>query len=161
MAGKSLSHLSSEATQKTNVTGETTPILEIDPTDGTLIKLLNQISTGDAPGIAIVAKFKDSNDNDLPADTKVILRIDRPTDDEPVPVSEAEDNIASWNGLTTAEQRNEEYIDQVKMQLLGAAVNVRDTDTLRVEINSSKQIDWNNAEFYFVREGVRELPFEG
>jgi len=159
--GKSLSHLSSIATQQTNTTGETTPILEFDPNDGTLIRLLNQVETGSAEGLPIIAKFKDSAGNDLPADTKLIFRVLRPTDDEPVSVSVAEDNIAAWNGLSTAEQRNEENIDAVKIELQGDRINVRDKDTLRVEINSSEQIDWSNAEFYLVREGVEELPFEG
>lgn len=158
--GKSLSHLSQEATQETNTTGETTPILTITPDDGVLFRLLNHASSGN-PGLPVIAKLQDTNGNDLPADTKLIFRVKRPTDDEPVSVSVAEDNIAAWNGLSTAEQRNEENIDSVKVQLKGNAINVRDKDTLRVEVNSSAQIDWANSEFYFVREGVVELPFEG
>jgi hypothetical protein len=159
--GKSLSNLSSIATEKTNTTGETTPILEVDPTDGTLIRLLNMVSTGNSKGLPIFAKLKDSNDNDLPTDTKLILRVQRPTDDEPVTVSVAEDNIAPWNNLTTAEQRNEENIDAVKVVLKGRAVNIRDADLLTVELNSSTQIDWSNSELYFAREGVEERSFEG
>ncbi len=159
--GKSLSYLSDIATQETNTTGETTSILEVDPKDGTLIRLLNRVSTGNAKGIPVIAKLKDGAGNDLPADTKLIFRVVRPTDDEPVAVSVAEDNIAAWNGLSTAEQRNEENIDSVKVELKGNAVNVRDKDLFRVDINSSAQIDWANSEFYFVREGVEELPFEG
>lgn len=158
---KSLSHLSSEATQKTNTTGVTTPILEVDPDSGTLIRLLNKVSTGEAPGLPVIAKLQDTNGNDLPTDTKLILRVLRPTDDEPQPVSVAEDNIAAWNGLTTAEQRNEENIDSVKLRLKGDRINIRDKDTLRVEVDSSTAIDWANSELYFVREGVQERPFEG
>lgn len=159
--GKSISHLSDEATQVQNDTGVTTPILEVDPTNGTMLKLLNRISTGDAKGLAIIMKLKDSNDDLLPTDTEFILRVFRPTDDEPSPVSIKEDNISPWNGLSTSEQRNEENIDSVKHVLKGDAINIRDKDTLRFEINSSAQIDWSNSELYVVREGVEELPFEG
>jgi len=159
--GKSLSHLSDEVTQQTNDTGVTTPILEITPEDGTLIKLLNKVSTGEAAGLPVIAKFLDSNGNPLPADTELIFRVERPTDDEPVPVSIKEDNIAPWNGLSTAEQRNEENIDSVKIMLKGDAINIRDKGVLTVELNSSAQIDWGNAEFYIVREGAEEMPFEG
>lgn len=159
--GKSLSNLSDIATEETNTTGELTPILTVDPSDGTLIRLLNSVSTGDARGLPIIAKLKDSNDDDLPTDTKLILRVDKPTTDSPVAVSVAEENIAPWNNLTTAEQRNEENIDSVKIVLKGSAVNIRDADTLRFEANSSAQIDWSNSELYFVREGVQELPFDG
>lgn len=158
---KSLSHLSSESTQQTNTTGVTTPILEVDPDSGTLIRLLNKVETGEEVGLPIFAKFQDTNGNNLPTDTKFILRVLRPTDDEPTPVAVAEDNIAPWNGLTTQEQRNEENIDSVKIRLKGDRVNVRDKDTLRVEVNSSAAIDWANSELYFARAGVQERPFEG
>jgi len=159
--GKALSHLSDEFTQRTNQPGVTTPIGEINPEDGTLLRFLNRISTGDAKGLALIMKLKDVDGNHLPADTELIWRVMRPTDDEPTPVSVKEDNIAAWNGLSTSEQRNEENIDAVKIELKGAAINIRDKDTLRVEVNSSQEIDWSNSEFYVVREGVEERPFEG
>lgn len=158
---KSLSHLSNEATQETNVTGKTDTVLSVNPNDGTLLRFLNRVSTGSARGLPLIMKLRDANDNVLPADTKLIFRVLRPTDDEPVPVSVAEDNIAPWNGLTTQEQRNEENIDAVKIELSGEKINIRDKDVLRVEINSSAQIDWANSELYFLREAVEERPFEG
>lgn len=157
----SVNYLSDVATQKQNTAGVLTPILEVKPDNGTLLKFLNRVSTGDAPGLPIIAKLKDSNGNDLPADTELILRVVRPTDDSPVAVSVAEDNIAPWNGMSTSEQRNSENIDAVKIDLKGQSVNVRDKDVLRVEVDSSAQIDWANSELYVVREGVQELPFEG
>lgn len=159
--GKSLSHLSDVATQETNVAGVTTPILTVQPDDGTMLRFRNRVPTGDAPGLAVIADFRDSNNNPLPADTSLVLRVLRPTDDEPVAVSVEEDNIAAWNGLTTAEQRNEENIDSVKVELKGSAVNIRDKDVLRFEMNGSAQIDWSNSELYVVRSGVEQTSFEG
>jgi len=161
MSGKSLSYLSDIATQETNVAGVTTPILSVSPENGTMLKFLNAVSTGDAEGLPIIAKLQDGAGNDLPPDTELVLRVERPTDDEPITVSVKEDNIAAWNGLSTSEQRNEENIDAVKIELQGGAVNVRDKDELTVELNSSAQIDWGNSELYFLREAVREQPYEG
>lgn len=159
--GKSLSHLSDEATQQTNTTGVLTPILEVDPEQGNLIKLLMAAAgvPGSAVGLPIYQDLKDGANNALPTDTRYVLRVKRPEDDEPVAVSTAEDNIAAWNGLTVAEQRNEENIDQVKIELKGEVINIRFIDTLRVEVDSSAQIDWTNSELYFERKAVRERPF--
>lgn len=159
--GRSVSHLSDVATQQTNVTGQLTPILEIDPENGTLLRFLNKVSQGDAVGIPIITDLRDANGNPLPTDTELLFRVDRPTDDDPRAVSVKEPNIASWNSLSTAEQRNEDNIDSTKVELKGAAVNIRDKDTLRIEVNSSAQIDWSQSELYFIREAVEELPFDG
>lgn len=157
---KSISHLSSIATQETNTAGVTTPVLEIDPDNGTMLRFLNRVASGDDAGLPVIAKFKDAANNVLPTDTELIFRVVRPTDDEPMAVSVKADNIAAWNGLSISDQRNEENIDAVKVELKGAAINVRDKDTLRVEVNSSAQIDWSNSELY-IPKGVEELPFEG
>ena len=161
MAGKSLSNISSEATEVTNTTGVTTPILEVDPDDGTLIRLLNMVDTGSGVGLPLIADLRDSNDNQLPTDTELVLRVVRPTDDEPVAVSIKEDNISAYNQLTVSEQRDNDNIDSVKHELKGTAINIRDRDTLRVEVNSSAQLDWSNSEMYFYRQGVEQHPFEG
>lgn len=158
--GRSVSHLSSVTTQETNSTGQLTPILEINPENGTLLKFLNRVSQGRAEGIPVIQDLRDANDNPLPTDTEYLFRVVRPTDDSPVAVSVKEPNIASWNSLSTAEQRNEDNIDSTKVELKGN-INVRDKDVLRVEVNSSAQIDWSNSELYFIREAVQELPFDG
>jgi len=161
MSSKSLNYLSSEATQETNTTGVTTPILTVDPDDGTLIKLLNRVETGAGEGLPIFADLRDSSDNPLPTSTDMVLRVKRPTDDEPVAVSVKEDNIATYNQLTISEQRNTDNIDAVKHELKGPAINIRDKDVLRFEIESSVQIDWSNSELYVYRQGVQELAFDG
>ena len=161
MSRKQLSHLSDEATQETNKTGVTTPILTATPDQGTLLRLLAAVSVGKAAGLPIYMDLRDSNDDPLPVDTSFVLRALRPTNDEPVTVSVKEDNIASWNNLSVAEQRNEDNVDAVKIELKGDHVNVRDKDFLRFEVESSAQIDWSNSELYVEREGVIEQPFDG
>jgi hypothetical protein len=162
MSRKQLSHLSDEATQQTNTTGVTTSILDISPDQGVLFALLQAgVKTGAEVGLPIFADLRDSNDDPLPVDTALMLCVDRPTDDEPVPVSVKEDNIAAWNGLSVSEQRNEENIDSVKINIKGGRVNVRDKDSLQVALDGSTQIDWSNSELYFAREGVEEESFDG
>ena len=161
MSQRSLSHLSDDVTQEQNTTGILTPILTLSPDNGTMVRLLNAVSQGKAPGLPIFGQFKDGSDNYLSTDTTLIFRAVRPTDDDPVAVSVAEKNIAPWNNLTTAEQRNEENIDAVKVELKGERVNIRDKDILQVAIESPDQIDWANSEFYVARQGVTEHPFEG
>jgi len=158
MSTRTLNHTSDIATQRTNTPGEMTSILEIEPDDGTLIRLLNLVAIGAAEGIPIFADLNDSNDNDLPTDTELMLMAERPTDDTPVAVSVKEDNIASRNQLTIANQRDRDNIDAVKHELRGGRVNIRDKDILYVMVDSAAQIDWSNSEMYFAREGVRELP---
>jgi hypothetical protein len=161
MSRKQLSHLSDEATQETNVAGVTTPILTTTPDQGTLLRLLPAVSMGKAQGLPIYMDLRDSNDDPLPVDTSFVLRALRPTNDEPVTVSVKEDNIASWNNLSVPEQRNEDNVDAVKIELKGDRVNVRDKDTLRFEVESSAVIDWSNSELYVEREGVIEEPYDG
>lgn len=158
--GKSLSHLSEEATQATNTTGVLSAILTAQPNDGVWWQFHNRVATGDAQGIPLIMDLRDSSNNQLPVDTEVILRVERAEDDEPNAVSVAEGNIAPWNDLTTAEQRDEDNIDAVKIELKDNNVNVRDSDTFSVDINSSTAIDWANSEAYFAREGIDEYPSE-
>jgi len=161
MSSKEVSHLSDIASQETNTTGQMDTILAIDPDSGTRLRLSNQIPTGSASGLAIFFKLRDNNSNALPTDTEFLLRAERPTDDTPVAVSTKEDNIAAWNALDISDQRDQDNIDAVKVELKGSAVNIRDKDELLVSVNSSVQVDWSNSELYIVRQGVDELPFEG
>ncbi|WP_435358448.1 hypothetical protein [Haloarchaeobius sp. DFWS5] len=153
---RSLSHLSDEATQSQNVAGTLTPILEVQPTDGTIISLLNRVAKGKEVGLPIIAQFKNSGDAYLPPDTSLVIRVLRPTDDAPVQVAKATGDIAAWNTLSTADQRNAENIDAVKVELAGERINIRDSDVLRFELQSSEQIDWANSELYAYRKGVVE-----
>jgi len=161
MSGKSLSNLSSEATEEQNTTGVTTPILTVDPDDGTMIRLLNMVDTGSGEGLPLIGDLRDSNDNQISTNSELVLRAVRPTDDEPVAISVKEDNIAALNQLTVQEQRNEENIDSVKLELKGDRINIRDKDVLRVELNSPDVVDWSNSELYFYRQGVEEVSFSG
>jgi hypothetical protein len=54
---------------QTNATGVFTPILTVDPSDGTLIELLNRVATEAEQGITFFAQFNDGSDNCLPGNS--------------------------------------------------------------------------------------------
>jgi hypothetical protein len=155
---KSISYLSDEVTLKTNTQDALTPILELSPETGNLFRIKNHVSIGSSSGLALIMDLNDSNGNDLPTDAKVILRVERPQDDAPQAVSVAEYHISPWNQLTTKQQRDTEFIDQVKINLKSQNVNVRDKDTLTIDVETTEQIDWSQSELYFLRESIDELP---
>lgn len=161
MAGAGLDYQSGEATQQTNDTGTMSSILDVDPENGTAVQLAESVAKGAEMGLPIVMDLRDSNDDPLPDDTELLMRVERPEDPEDgVVVTEKVRGINAWNTLSNKEQRNEENIDAVKVPMKGV-ITVRFFDTLHVQIKSSAQIDWANSEFYFYRKGVRTIPFEG
>lgn len=161
MSKKTVSHLSDIAEQRENVPGVTTPILSIDPDDGTLLKFHNEVESGDETGLPVFFRLYNEDGEQLPTDTKFVLRAIRPGDDEPITVSIKESHIATWNQLTLPEQQETDNIDSTKIELEASRINIRDKDELRVEINSDEVVDWDESELYFYRDGVRELPFSG
>lgn len=156
-----VTHLATEATQKTNVTGQMTPILEYDPEEGTALQIRNAVGKGKEIGVPFYLDLRDGANNPLPDDTEVMLRVDKPEEDQPVQVSEKLRNIAGWNALSMTEQRNEENIDATKVELEGQVITVRHFDTLRVDADSSAQIDWTNSEAYLDSKATRTIPMEG
>lgn len=156
-----ITHLSSQSTQKQNTTGELTAILEYAPEDGTVEQIRNEVRKGDESGVPVYMTLKDSAGNALPDDTEVLFRVDVPTEEQPIVVSERLRNISAWGNLTQAEQRNEENVDQTKIEMKGRVINVRHFDTLRVDILSSAQIDWANSEFYVDGKATRTVSYDG
>jgi hypothetical protein len=164
MTGKSLNHLSDIAEQVENTTGVMSPILRIDPTDGTLLTFLNRVDVGTAEGLPLFFKlYSDAaGTTELPNDTEVQLLAKRPEDSRLRPVSVVEDSLSVWRENSISQQRNEEIIDQTKLELQSpdgqdaARVNVRDVDEFAVAVRSSAQIDWTESELYFYRGGVEE-----
>jgi hypothetical protein len=161
MSSKGISHLSDIATQLTNAANVETPVLEISPENGTMLTFLNNFPSGDSAGFPVFMDLRDSNNNPLSTGTSLVLTGQRPTDDKPVAVSTEEDNIASWNNLSIKEQRNEENIDAVKIELKGDEVHIRDKDKLFIELESADQIDWSNSEVYIPRQAVEKQSYEG
>lgn len=155
MAG--VSHLSGIATQQTNQAGVMTSVLDVDPEDGTRVEFAESVAKGSERGLPLIMDLRDSNNDPLPDDSEVIIRVERPTDDdEGIVVADKEPNLNAWNTLSIKEQRNEENIDAVKVAMKGV-IKVRYMDVMHVQVKSSAQIDWTNSELYFYRKGVRTV----
>lgn len=155
---KSLSNISSIATEETNTTGVLDSVLAIQPDDGTSLIFQNGVERGDQiVGIPIFASLQDSGGSDLPQDTRVALEFERPTDDNPSVVSEPKENTRVYRSLSLKEQQNEEYIDRTKHVLKDKMLVVRDVDTLYVSVDSSAQIDWSNSQLTFDENAIREV----
>ena len=154
-----LSNIHEYVTERTNATtGDPSPILEISPDDGLFLTLLNRATRGSAPGVPIYGKFYDSNGDPLPIGTSLRFEYERPSDEQRNTVSEVRDNIQPFNNLTVQEQQDEEFVDAVKIPLLGKALRVRDIDRLYLSIESSEQIDWEQSQLFIEGSTVNESP---
>ena len=151
-----LSNIHEDATERTNIPGTTSPILEISPDNGLFYEILNAAARGNKPGVPVYQKLRDSNGDLLPLGTSVRFEFEAPGDDERSKVSEVRDNIQPYNNLSITDQQDEEYIDAVKIPLLGSMVRVRDIDTFYVSINSSEEIDWANSQLFIEGSAVNE-----
>ncbi len=156
-----LSNIHEYATEVINTTGLRTPILEISPEDGIFLSILNNATRGSEVGVPVYADLRDSNDDQLPLSTELLFEFEAPgNDSDRNRVSEVRDNIQPYNTLSIKEQQDEEFIDSVKIPLLGDLVNVRDIDTFYVSIESSKEIDWQYSQLYIEGSAVAENPME-
>lgn len=151
-----VNHNSEVVEQRTNTAGEMTPILVVDPENGTGIQFRNKVPQGSAIGLPIYGDLRDSNGDPLPVDTSIVLTAKQPGDVKRSPVSNSEDNISAYNNNSISEQQDSQKVDAVKHELKGAAVNVRDVDEFAVEIETDTAIDWANSSVYIDQNGVRE-----
>jgi hypothetical protein len=141
-----------------------TPILEVDPENGTFLTFMNRVDIGTAEGLPVFMKlYSDAaGTTELPNDTKVQLLAKKAGDTRYRPVSVEESSLSSWRENSISGQRNEENVDSVKLELQtpdgadASRVNIRDIDQLAVAVESSAQIDWTASEIYFYRNGVEE-----
>ncbi|UXF51033.1 MAG: hypothetical protein HQRvContig05_35 [Haloquadratum phage sp.] len=151
-----LSNIHDDATEVVNIPGTTSPILEISPDNGLYYEILNAAARGSEPGVPVYAKLYDADGNLLPLGTSLRFEFEAPGDDERNKVSEVRDNIQPFNTLSISEQQDEEFIDAVKIPLLGRMLRVRDIDTFYVSINSSEEIDWSASQLFIEGSAVNE-----
>lgn len=158
---KSITHESSEFTQETNTADVLTPVATIVPTEGSMLKFRNRADVGSAAGLPIFFKlYSDSGGTtELPNDTEIMLRAERPDDDEPRAVSTKLTSISSWRQQDLSTQQDSDHIDSVKIPLKDDVVNIRYWDELTVEVKSSAAIDWTASEMYVYQNSVTEHGF--
>lgn len=158
MAVQELSHVSGIAEQHENVADLMTEILAFQPEEGQKLVILPSVKTGDEAGIPIYGKLRDSDGNELPIDTHVVLRYDAPTLNEARAVSDERENIRPYRNLDVPDQQDRDFIDRMKHKLLGRGVIVRHIDEFQVAIESSEVIDWDESELYIDENAIRQVP---
>jgi|GEM_PF-646187 len=144
-----------------------TPILEITPERGQFLRFLNRVAKGEESGIPIYMDLRDSNGDPLPTNTSLFLAIEPSGHETTMRVSEALKNISQYNQLTVPEQRNEENVDSVKVELQNPEglpnggqstdkIDVRDIDTAYLLLDSAAQVDHSNTEIYIDSNAVEK-----
>ena len=78
--GRNLNHNSSIVELKENKADELTPIMMVNPENGTMIQLLNEVPQGAAMGLPIYAELYDEDGDPLPTDTTLVLTAKQPVD---------------------------------------------------------------------------------
>lgn len=140
------------------------PILEISPERGNFLRFFNEVAQGEAAGIPLYFKLRDSNGDPLPVNTTVYLEIEVSGMDKEMVVSEKVKSTSQFRTLSLEEQRSKDNVDATKFVLKypdaapqsGNApyIDVRDIDALYVTIDSAVQVDWSESEFYFESDAV-------
>jgi len=153
-----LSNIHDTATERTNIVGTPSPILEFTPDDGLMLELLNRAARGTAQGIPVYGKLRDSNGDPLPLGTSLRFEYEQPSDEQRNRVSEVRDNIQPYNNLSIQQQQDEEFVDSVKIPLRGSKLRVRDIDKLYLSAESSEEIDWSNSQLYIEGSTVNSSP---
>jgi len=135
-----------------NDPGHLTPILTYSPEQGTWTRILGDVLRGVMPGLPLFLDLVDGNGDDLPNNTRLVLRVKYAGKSRAFEVSEEIQSIAFWNMNSLTEQQNEEQYDGSKVELAfpeasGKAnedreyVDVRDIDEFQVCIESTVAVD--------------------
>lgn len=154
-------------TKKTNVVDQMTPILQVSPDRGNAVRVLNMVARGQATGVPVYMKLKDSNGNDMPVDTALQWEFSPSNTDSRYKISRRLSNIAQYNNNTIAKQTDVDRIDTFKQVLTepefrGSSpvqhFQWSDIEDVFVSIKSSAQIDWSQSKFE-VEPSAVEGPF--
>lgn len=135
-----------EATERQNAPGQLTSILDFSPVDGMVLEVRTLF--------ALAMKLRDSNGDQLPQDTKVVIRYDAPKFDQPQVVSFPLEHIQIYRTLSIKEQQEEDYRDRTLVELKGESLTTRDIDTMEIAIDCDTQIDWSNSRLYIDKNSV-------
>ena len=147
-------------TTETNTPDQLTPVLSINPKEGVGVLLRNRVELGDKAGIPIYGKFRDADGNPLPANTRVALGYQAPTDENVQVVSDPKSTIASYIKNSISEQQDDRKVDAVKHALKGSGLEVRDIDEAFVLMDSTAQLDHSQSEIYLEESALAEVDLE-
>lgn len=145
---------SGPVTKKTNVTGQMTPILQVSPDRGNILRVENMVTRGEQIGVPVYMDLRDSNDNPLADNTKVQWEFSPSNSDSLYRISRRLSNIAHYNDKTVAEQTDVDVIDRFKQVLTEPEfegsdpvrfIQWSDIEDVYLSISSASQIDWGNS----------------
>ncbi|DAC85270.1 hypothetical protein [Natrinema versiforme] len=155
-----LGDTSKYVTTETNVPDQLTPVLSINPKDGVGVLIRNMVEVGDKAGLPIYGKFRDGDGNPLPANTRVAIGYQAPTDESIQVVSDPKATIASYIKNSVSDQQDDRRVDAVKHQLKGGGLEVRDIDEAFLLIDSTEQLDHSQSEIYLEESALAEVDLE-
>jgi hypothetical protein len=155
-----LGNTSDYVTTQTNVTGQLTPIMTVNPDDGVGLRILNAVQQGEKTGLPIYAILQDANGDPLPIDTEVAIGYERPTDDTFQVVSDPIQSISTYVKKSITQQQDADNIDSVKHALRGPALEVRDIDEMFILVKSDTEVDHSYTELYVEQSAVEEVDTE-
>lgn len=153
--------------QQTNVPDQMTPVLRVSPDRGNAIRVINQVSRGDAIGVPVYMDLNDSNGDDLPTDTALQWEYSPSNTQTRYKISRKLSNISHYNNNTISEQTDVDRIDTFKQVLTQpefagsrpvSHFEWEDIEDVFVSIESAAQIDWSQSTIE-VEPGAVEGPF--
>jgi hypothetical protein len=151
-----LSNTSEIAEEKTNIPGTKSPILSIQPEDGTGLIIDGMVENGEAKGFPLYGKLFAKDGSEMPLDTDLAFQFESPGDDDPTTVTYPFSNIRPYRTLDVDQQMNDEQVDAVKHvikrseQALAEGnmpqIAIGHLDTLHVVAESGKTVDWDHPD---------------
>lgn len=118
-----------------NTTGKLSEIAKITTPDDLLYRVPN--------GALLVMDLRNSANEKLPADTKIVVGAKPPIKNFPSDVDKKSYRV--YNSLTIPEQYDEEKNVLCKLRTKGKGVRLKEGNELQIWIESSEQIDFSNS----------------
>ena len=92
----------------------------------------------------LLAKLKDTNGDELPSDTSIVIGIKSPSKHTPDEIAYTEYDI--YQELSLAEQSNKENQDLLYLSFDKKGYRIYPDYEIYIQIKSTSQIDWSNSQ---------------
>ncbi len=143
-----------------------TPIAEIDPEQGTVIRLKNLEVDGKV-GIPMYMKLRASDGAHIPINSSLYFEVERAGQDGTVKHSVQMESLDFYEANTLSEQRD---ADKRKFALLTLThaenapqsgpvryIDIRDVDSGYLVLDSADQVDWSQSRWFIASEAAETL----
>lgn len=150
--------------QNAPASAKPTPVVEVDPEQGTYLRLKNVPSPdGSVAGLPIYAKLRNSAGDHLPVTSSMYFEVIRAGEDDATKHSIKLESLEFYATNSINEQRDEDVARHAYLPLTAGdaangeqvqAINVRDVDTAYFVLDSPEQIDWSQSKWFIASEAV-------